>query len=82
MTGQVMCGVKDSLHTHTHTHTHTLTGNSGMSGLMTLAVIDWISVEARQPFSSSTVTTSTLVCSASKCSLATSSPSLAATTTD
>ena len=43
-----------------------LTGNSGMWGLTTLAVIVSISVEARQPLSSSTLTTSTLVCSASK----------------
>lgn len=49
---------------------------------MTLAVIVSISVEARQPFSSSTVTTNTLVCSASKWSLATSSPSFAETTTE
>ena len=49
---------------------------------MILAVMFSISVEARQPFSSSTVTTSTLVCSASKCSRAASSPSFADTTTD
>ena len=59
-----------------------LTGNSGIPGVTILAVMFSISVDARQPLSSSTVTTRTLVCSASKCRRAASSPSLAATTTE
>ena len=65
-----------------HTPCLGLTGNSGFKGVTILAVMFSISVEARQPFSSSTVTTNTLVCSASKCSRAASSPSFADTTTD
>lgn len=58
-----------------------LTGNSGIPGLAISAVMATISAEARQPLSSSAVTTRTLVCSASKWSLTASCPSLQDTTT-
>ena len=61
--------------------TQVLTGRAGMPSSTTSAVIFSISADARQPLSSSAETTSTLVCSASKCSRRASSPSLQDTTT-